>query len=192
MIPLAIPLALAAAQALLPSLVSRIAGDRSGAVAESALEAVLDVAQVAVADRGDAARIRSAIAAVQGSPDHMAEAVARLAEIEAAEREAELRAIVEQAKTARAELATGDRFIQRARPAAIWASILLTSALVVTGIVLTFTDPDALTLLERLIRTVEWPLLALLGVAGVYTGARSLDKRAGRGGGEPTERRGIW
>lgn len=192
MISLAIPLAVAAAQALLPSLVSRIAGDKSGDVAERALGAVLDVAQVAAPDRGDAHRIRAAIAAVQGSPEHMAEAVSRLAEIEEAERQAELLAIVEQAKTARAELKTGDRFIQRARPAAIWASILLTSALVVSGIVLVFTNPEGLALLRELIDTLEWVMLALLGVAGVYTGARTLDKRAGKAGGEAPERREFW
>lgn len=197
MLQLLAPVAIMAAQTLLPSLVGRVAGDASGRVAESVVGAVLDVAKVHLPDRDDLGVIKQAIAAVSSSPELQSQAVQRLAEIEARERQLELEAIIAQVKesgaTARAELATGDRFIQRARPTAIYALTAVLSLIVVVVLGLAVFQPGSLAVLRPMMEILEFPLLGLAAVAGVYAWRRTDDKKIGRAGGEaPADRPGIW
>jgi len=180
-----IPLILGAAslaRTFFPDLEKRILGDRTGAIASE----VLDIASSAVGvsvGAGEESAIEKVVEALTGDPAAQLETRASLAELERREHIAELEAaaaqIRETGQTARAELATGDRFVMRARPAAIYAMIVSVVAIVAVVLGVFIFNSTALAELVDVLALLQWPLGALGMVSGVYAWRRSDDKKNG-------------
>jgi hypothetical protein len=190
MLPL-IPLAISAASTIVPEIVSWIAGDKSGRVAEKVIDVAKDI--TGVDDPGQA------VAAIQESPElsarfREAAMTERLAEIDA-----EKAAFSEQHQTMRAELCSKDKFAARWRPffgyvvAVSWAvqMIGLTVAILYT----TIAQPGLTAVLVGSLAELSGSLFAIwsvaLAVLGVNIHKRSQDKVLASGEEPPSLARSL-
>jgi hypothetical protein len=190
MIPL-IPLAISAASAIVPEIVSWIAGDDSGKAAGK----FIDVAK-SVAGINDP---QQAIAAIQADPALVAKLREGAIRVRLAEIDAEKAAFSEQHQTMRAELCSKDKFAARWRPffgyvvAVSWAfqMIGLTLAILYT----TIAQPGLTAVLVGSLAELSGSLFAIwsvaLAVLGVNIHKRSQDKVLASGEEPPSLARSL-